>query len=197
MCGGGVDLNHTALTDLQQRLTAVEGSVGKVQQDVGKVQAEMMQGIPSGIKIKEIKSSSYNNMTPVLKVSGSGSVHFVKFARTGTWGKFAVKTDGVTRVEVVNGYTTQGFFSTLSSIYGVDDKTNPCNVFNDTVFTLEHINRYIDASTKGSQSISEESGSVVGNGPLVFLQSLEILIGPYGSVSEHSNGLVVAYTLDE
>ena len=171
--------------------------MGKVEQDVGKVQAEMMQGIPSGIKIKEIKSNYYTNMTPVLKVSGTGSVHFVKFASTGSWSKFAVKTDGVTRVEVVSDYNARGFFSTLSSIYGLDSKSHPCNVFNCTDSDLNKIDRYIDASTKGSQSISEDTGSVVGNSPLVFSQSLEILIGPYGSASSCNNGLVVAYALDE
>lgn len=58
---GGVDLNHTTLTDLQQRLTKVEGSVGKVEQDVGGL------GVPSNLKIVVA-----TNEGVVLDIKGKG-----------------------------------------------------------------------------------------------------------------------------
>lgn len=61
---GGVDLNHTALTDLQQRLTAVEGSVGKVEQDVGGL------GVPLNLKVATATSSG-----TVLDIKGKGKLY--------------------------------------------------------------------------------------------------------------------------
>ena len=62
--GGGGDLNHTALTDLQQRLTAVEGSVGKVEQDVGGL------GVPLNLKVATATSSG-----TVLDIKGKGKLY--------------------------------------------------------------------------------------------------------------------------
>ena len=61
---GGVDLNHTVLTDLQQRLTAVEGSVGKVEQDVGGL------GVPLNLKVATATSSG-----TVLDIKGKGKLY--------------------------------------------------------------------------------------------------------------------------
>ena len=73
---GGVDLNHTALTDLQNRLTAVEGSVGKVQQDVGKVQGAMGKLSPlNNLNVKRTANYSSGNAV-FVQVNGKGNLYF-------------------------------------------------------------------------------------------------------------------------
>lgn len=59
-----MDLNHTALTDLQNRLTKVEGSVGKVEQDVGGL------GVPLNLKVATATSSG-----TVLDIKGKGKLY--------------------------------------------------------------------------------------------------------------------------
>ena len=78
---GGVDLNHTALTDLQQRLTAVEGSVGQVEQDVGKVQGAMGKLSPlNNLNVKNTANYSSGNAV-FVQVNGKGNLYFATLFR--------------------------------------------------------------------------------------------------------------------
>lgn len=115
MCGG-VDLNHTALTDLQQRLTKVEGSVGKVEQDVGKVQANtfnIAKNKPIKYFVGHVKPKEKKT---VLDVSGSGLLHYVECrpANSHAGATLTIELDGK-KLEFVHDYGSDGCMSLLTT----------------------------------------------------------------------------------
>ena len=126
MCGG-VDLNHTALTDLQQRLTAVEGSVGQVQQDVGKVQAKVSNSARNKpAKFIETRVVAGEKKT-VLNISGKGALHHVWLSLPDQYkgATLTIEIDGK-RVDLIHNsdykgylalYTTEAYYRETSNYY--------------------------------------------------------------------------------
>lgn len=109
---GGVDLNHTALTDLQQILTAVEGSVGQVQQDVGKVQAKVSNSARNKpAKFIETRVVAGEKKT-VLNISGKGALHYVSFMtqEKSKGVTLTIEIDGK-RVDLIYNYDSYGYLA--------------------------------------------------------------------------------------
>ena len=106
MYGGRVDLNHTALTDLQNRLTKVEGSVGQVQENTFSVaKNKPIKFLVYTVKQKEKKT--------VIDISGAGLLHYVR-CNTSNYhpgATLSVELDG-NKVELVHSIkNVEGFLS--------------------------------------------------------------------------------------
>ena len=117
---GGVDLNHTALTDLQNRLTKVEGSVGQVQDAV----QEKYKNVP--VKGLEI-DCKHGVKSTVVSVNGKGVFFLAKYWVTRGYkgATLTVEIDGK-KVNLVNKSsdsatlmlaTTESFFFEANGNY--------------------------------------------------------------------------------
>lgn len=110
---GGVDLNHTTLTELQQRLTAVEGSVGQVQENTFSVaKNKPVTFFVDMVKPKEKKT--------VIDISGAGLLHYVRCSPNSSHAgaTLSVELDG-NKVELVHDLDSSGFLSigTMEAFY--------------------------------------------------------------------------------
>ena len=199
---GGVDLNHTALTDLQNRLTKVEGSVGKVQQDVGKVQADV--GGMKPIAADKIKCIKYNgNSGDVVSVRGAGQLLAVVPRIEGV----SVVIDGSEKLQLkfadkkIQGgmYAAKDYVLSVSS--SADGGTFAKLSFDvATPFATSAVGKYSDVDGfeateyyNGKSVVSgiQDSKCFVSIKPIKFEKSLRIT-----ATASDASG-TVAYTLDE
>ena len=116
MCGG-VDLNHTTLTDLQQRLTAVEGSVGQVEQKVQENTFSVAKNKPVTFFVDMVKPKEKKT---VIDISGAGLLHHVRCTPNSSHAgaTLSVELDG-NKVELVHDLDSKGFLSigTMEAFY--------------------------------------------------------------------------------
>ena len=182
MCGG-VDLNHTTLTDLQQRLTKVEGSVGKVEQDVGGL------GVPSNLKIVVA-----TNEGVVLDIKGKGKLYACGISRSGEMrnASLDILIDGVSKkVSDYNNASVYGGCISIPCLLGLSNATS--TEMANTVFGA------VFASKHGGFRFTS------GNIPNDFDKTVYITQSPIPFSSLKANATLlsdltyalIAYTLDE
>lgn len=191
---GGVDLNHTALTDLQQRLTAVEGSVGKIEQDVGGL------GVPSNLKAATATSSG-----TILDIKGKGKLYACGISAYDHMNPptLDITINGTVKKvsKYISGHGPLGAYVSVPALLDMSADRNGSSNPNATYFKTV-CGRFIGTKLDGFgiRFVEEDSipndfnGNVyITRQPLTF-SSLKA----YANIKAESNTLaLIAYTLDE
>lgn len=208
---GGVDLNHTALTDLQQRLTAVEGSVGKVEQDVGKVQVAMdylNHGTLKRGSISEVPIPGRNNV--IVDVKGKGKLIAVSASDViGSYErKIAIEIDDNRVVMNVGEHAGALVASSAFIARGSSLEIGTINAqgTEKTSFNVSYMVNRVEGkrlfSEKnleiGSDAFRAYSQTIIGQKePYQFYNNLKIAVDYGSTVGENKSTVNVLYLLDE
>ena len=136
---GGVDLNHTALTDLQQRLTAVEGSVGGLESSTYGYVPDSWRAV----KNENITSSSF---VDIVNITGKGRLHAATGASGGSEYEWKVTVDGVATTIKDQGRSgetySKTFLTDVQFIVGVEQNRGTVallNTHNETVSNMSGV----------------------------------------------------------
>ena len=135
MCGG-VDLNHTALTDLQQRLTAVEGSVGSLENSTYGYVPDSWRAV----KNENITSSSFID---IVNITGKGRLHLVTAKTfTGSAGlEWKVTIDGASTTVAETAQNTpsyiRSFLFDIQYVVGISGSSGS-NIYNLALMNIHN-----------------------------------------------------------
>lgn len=183
-----MDLNHTALTDLQQRLTAVEGSVGKVEQDVNPLD------VPANVVVREV---SFSKNGTLLNVSGKGKLLCVGITSSSMQGDLNVNLDSkkILDLKQQRTITQHSAFicqsclitNTTSSSMLITSFGEVVSVYGNTVF--------IDSNKESFSFSGAVASTFMSYKPIGFSSNLAVTAK---NISENNNcKCIIAYTLDE
>ena len=188
MCGGGVDLNHTALTDLQQRLTAVVGSVGQVQQGVNPLD------VPANVVVREV---SFSTNGALLNVSGKGKLLCVGITSSSMQGDLNVNLDSKKILDLKQQRTlTQhsAFICQSCLITDAASTTRIITSFGNIVSTTDYW-VFIDSNKESFSFLGANASTFISYKPIGFSSNLAVTAK---NISENNTcKCLIAYTLDE
>ena len=183
-----MDLNHTALTDLQQRLTAVEGSVGKVEQDVNPLD------VPANVVVREV---SFNKNGALLNVSGRGKLLCVGITSSSMQGVLNVNLDNKKILDLKQQSTITHHSAFVCQSCLITDTASTAGLATSFGSVMSTVANYvfIDSNEESFSFLNAGTGTFISYKPISFSSTLAVTAK---DISDNSNSkCLIAYSLDQ